>query len=162
MNYDGDISDGLYLHGDPTGVGSLPAGSAVYAGTMSGYRYFIDPCCIAPNPADRAPEYERVFGDVTLTANFASGSLTGSVGNIRTRPRTGPLESHAGAQFTFAGGSIDQNSFTADVTGTGYAGGFVGDLEGAFYGAGAEEAGGVISASRGQNDVFLGHIGGKR
>ena len=162
MNFDGDISNGRYIRGTPTGADANLSGSAVYSGMMSGYRYYIDPSRLAPNPADRGPEYEEIFGDLTLSVNFDSTVVTGSVDNVRIRPRGGALETHPGTHFSFSNGSIDQGSFTADFVGSGAVNGFSGDVVGAFYGPGADEVGGVVTASRGPNDAFLGHIGADR
>ena len=153
-DYDGDEISGSYIHGDPTAAAALPSGTAVYRGTLkspSGRRYFDS------NRGHLA--YDQVWGDVTLTANFTSDALTGTIDNIRIKVH-GPsrTQSRPDTRLTFSG-ALSESAFAARVAGTGYFSGFTGDVTGSLYGPGAEEAGGVVTAQAGPNNVFLAPFG---
>ena len=107
--------------------------------------------------------YDQVWGDITLTADFSRDVLTGLVDNIRVKVH-GPsvTQSRPDTQLSIASGTISESSFLADVVGSGYFEGYTGDVIGAFYGSGAEESGGVITAQGGPNDVFLASFGSER
>jgi hypothetical protein len=75
-------------------------------------------------------------GTVTLTANFGTGAVGGTIG-------AGILPSNTSATFTIAPTQItDTNRFSTAITGSGAAAGSL--FEGNFYGGDAEEAGGTV------------------
>lgn len=154
-DYDGDEISGAYIHGDPTPAVDMPLGTAAYTGSLrfpSFHTYF--------DTGQEEPWHASVSGDITLTIDFADNGLTGSVDNVRIDPRgPAPRQAHPGTEFTISGGTIVQNAFSARAVGSGYFSGFTGDVTGAFYGPDADEAGGVITAQRGPNDVFAAPFG---
>ena len=152
--------------GARTDAANLPAGSATYAGPF--------------NAENHAAEYSSfddrgfIWGEWRLTADFSASTLRGEIGNVRVR---GPGESGSRylpytTSFSIEDGHIVDGQFTASVSGVDSdpsaaqdhtLRGFEGDILGEFYGPAAEEAGGVLRATRdSDNRVLIGSFGGKR
>ena len=153
-DYDGDEVAGSYIFGDSTIPASLPSGTAVYRGTLkspSGRTYFDS------NRGHLA--YDQIWGDIVLTADFARDAISGTINNIRIKVH-GPsrTQTRPDTELTFAGTTSD-SGFAASVNGSGYFSGFTGDIAGSFYGPDGSEAGGVVTAQAGPNDVFLASFG---
>ena len=139
-------------YGARTDASNLPAGSATYAGRMSGDNY---------NQGDpsNASSRIRMNGDLNLTANFDASALEGTISGIGVR-RPGE-DSYSSlpdtTRFTIGNGRIADGRFSATLTGTdtnaaaplrNSVRGYQGDVLGEFYGPAAEEVGGVLSATR--------------
>ena len=145
---------------------NLPAGSATYAGPF--------------NAENHAAEYSSfddrsvMRGESRLTADFSASTLRGEIVNVRV---LGPGESEYRrlpytTSFSIGDGHIVDGQFTASVSGVDSdpsaaqdhtLRGFEGDILGEFYGPAAEEAGGVLRATRdSDNRVLIGSFGGKR
>ena len=99
--------------GARTDASSLPAGSATYAGGMSADNY---------NQGDptNASSRIRMWGDLTLTANFDESTLEGAISGIHVR-RPGedsysPLPDTT--RFAIGNGRIADGRFSAALTGT--------------------------------------------
>ena len=152
--------------GTRTPAANLPAGSATYAGTL--------------NAENHAAEYRNLddrswmWGNWRLTADFSQSTLQGEVGLVRV---LGPGESRYGylphtTSFRIENGQIVDGQLSASISGVDSAAtaapgqtlrGFEGNLLGEFYGPGAEEAGGVMRATRtSDNRVLVGSFAGKR
>ena len=152
--------------GARTDPANLPAGSATYMGRIRADSYKQN----SPSNDFR----DRVFGDLSLTANFDAGTLGGSVSEIHTRGQNeanaSPLS--ATTRFEIANGQIANGQFTATLTGVDTNAtvaldetvrGYEGNVLGEFYGPAAEEVGGVFSASRDEDRrVMIGALHGKK
>ena len=150
--------------GARTTPANLPAGSAAYMGRIRADSYKQD---------DPSKDF-RVYGDLSLAANFDTGTLDGSVSGIHTRGQneanSSPLS--ATARFEIANGQIANGQFTATLTGVDTNAtvalnetvrGYEGNVLGEFYGPAAEEVGGVFSASRDEDRrVMFGALFGKQ
>ena len=117
----------------------------------------------------------RMWGDLTLTANFDASTLEGAISGIHVR-RPGedsysPLPDTT--RFAIGNGRITDGRFSAALTGTDTNAaaplrdsvrGFQGDVLGEFYGPAAEEVGGVLSARRDEDLRVMGGAfhGGKQ
>ena len=137
--------------GARTDAANLPVGTATYAGSFNAENH----------PAEYANLDTRSFlwGEWRLTADFSASTLGGEIGLVRVR---GPGESAFRylpytTAFRIENGHIVDGQFTASVSGVDSdpnapedrtLRGFEGDMLGEFYGPGAEEAGGVLSAAR--------------
>lgn len=154
------------IFGARTDPANLPAGSATYAGRIRADSY---------KQNDPSSDFRiRVSGDLNLTANFDAGMLEGTVSEISTRRQNesnwSPLPGTT--SFEMGNGRIANGQFTADLTGadtnSGAAlddsvRGYEGNVLGEFYGPAAEEVGGVLTASRAEDDrVMLGAFHGRK
>ena len=143
--------------GARTDPANLPAGSAIYAGRIRADSYKQND----PSSAFRI----RVYGDLSLAANFDAATLEGTVSEISTRgneSNRSPLSETT--SFEIGNGQIANGRFTATLTGvdtnSGAAlddsvSGYEGNVLGEFYGPAAEEVGGVFTASRAADDRVL-------
>lgn len=159
------VNRAFFTIGLETPKSGLPTGTATWTGRLRGH--------IRDNAANSIVNAESrgdIRGALSLTADFAGGTLDGTVDQIRLRD---PGESDyydlsAGTRLEISSGRIDGNGFTATVTGAdddpnaalatsmrGYAGG----AAGAFYGPNAEETGAVFNAVRGDK-IMSGWFGG--
>ena len=132
------------VHGDRTPDSAMPtSGTATYDGRMEAVELPTDKA-IFPI-ASTGTFY---WGDVTLTADFATSDVAGNFTNFqRSQPgRYRPYVQVPG-NVTFDAG-ISGNGMTADnLTGTGDLAGYQnGNVRGAFFGPSAEEAAGVFDA----------------
>ena len=144
--------------GARTDPANLPAGSATYVGRMRADSWKQDD----PSSVHRV----RVNGDLNLTANFDARTLEGTVSEISTRGQNeesySPLPETT--SFEIGNGQIADGRFTATLTGvdtnSGAAlddsvRGYEGNVLGEFYGPAAEEVGGVLTASRAEDDRVM-------
>ena len=159
-------------HGIGTGPNDFPGGSATYNAEMYGELF---------DNTVGSLSYSRsrthAFGYLTLTANFADGSLGGRIFNLRVQ-RPGE-SSYSGISVTsridIDGGRLtDKGQFTAELTGVDPDGavsvantarGFEGDMLGQFYGPDAAEVAGVLNAKRvggGLDQELVGRFGGNK
>ena len=139
------------------------SGSASYAGGATGY--VAQP--VSVNPTNVA----EFYGSSSLTANFATGAVTGSitginaysVGNGSGQTLLGTIN-NIGLSATISGAEY---SGTANVTGSAGTAfnitGATGAVKGAFYGPNADETAGVLYLSGGSNNTSLfGSFGAKK
>ena len=152
--------------GARTNPANLPAGNATYEGRIRADSYKQD---------DPSSDFrDRVYGDLSLTANFDASTLEGVVSGIDKRGQneanSSPLS--ATTRFEIANGQIAGGQFTATLTGVDTNAtvaldetvrGYEGHVLGEFYGPAAEEVGGVFSASRDEDHrVMSGAFHGKK
>ena len=152
--------------GARTDPANLPAGGATYMGRIRADSY---------KQNDPSSDFrDRVYGDLSLTANFDAGTLDGIVSGIHTRGQneanSSPLS--ATTRLEIANGRIANGQFTATLTGVDTNAtvaldetvrGYEGRVLGEFYGPAAEEVGGVFSASRDEDrSVMIGALLGKK
>ena len=153
--------------GARTGAANLPAGTAGYSGLVGAESHRTD-------TLERSSARGRYEGSWRLTADFSQSTLTGDIRMLRGR-RPGESASRNFPHTTYfriEGGQIVDGQFTAQVSGMDSnpsptleetVEGFEGNVLGEFYGPGAEEAGGVLRATRASdNRVLVGSFGGKR
>lgn len=137
---------GGFVTGSVPAIGDLPgSGIASYSGDFIGYSTVAG----------------EVIGDFEMTADFAGGTIAGSITNIETKSLDSINNLTLDATIT-----NDEGYYEGIVTVglvTGGAGDFsfntIGAVEGGFYGPNAEETGGVIRVSDGQN-ILTGSFGG--
>ena len=138
------------VHGDRTPPGAVPTtGEASYDGRMFAYSWPSDDALLTG-------EAEWFKGDMTLSADFANGSIAGSIDALESRANSSSpyVAAAGGATFNAA---ITGNRLTAnDLTGTGALSGYEnGSVEGAFFGPAADEVGGVLDAADTANNRLL-------
>lgn len=145
-------------YGVRTDPDALPEGTAHYSGSVRADVFGSD----APSINDRT----RVWASLRLTIEFAEGSVAGDIRRFRMQEPgqstvTLPLTVYA----DIADGRIVDGRFTAKWTqvvpdlDAGEI--FAGDMLGEFYGANAEEVGGVLNATN-DTEVLAGWFGGRR
>ena len=167
--YDGkqDLSHrGFTSLGTRTETANLPGGSATYVGHMRADTFKQN----LPSSNFR----DRMWGDLSLTANFDGGNLDGTISALHTRGQneanSSPLSQTT--SFEIGNGQIANGQFTATLTGVDSNAnasldesvrGYEGHVIGEFYGPAAEEVGGVLSASREEDlRVMNGALYGKK
>lgn len=149
---------GVYGGGKP-GVAPTAAmpttGTATYSGSATGYVSQADSTASTGTLANFS-------GTATLTANFSSGAMTGSVTGINAYGIGGSNRTLVGTVNDIAfGGAITGNSFVANATAQGTAGtafditGSKGTMSGAFYGPTAQEVAGTFSLTGGTHSVTV-------
>ena len=160
VNADGELSEGYVVFGSRTPAAGLPSGTATYRGKVTAERQY-DPS--GADPESTHPYSNDVEGDLTLTADLDGGSVQGVIDRISVRGYyASDFEPVFGARFEIDNGRIEGDAFVADLEGSGaFAGGYTGNVHGVFYGPAAEETGGVLGATRGENDVLIGHFGAR-
>ena len=152
--------------GARTDAANLPSGTASYSGLVYGQSHPIEYESLATRI--------HTWGNWRLTADFSQSTLAGDIRFARVR---GPDDSeyhylpHT-TYFSIENGQIVDGQFTASVSGVDSdrsapanrtLSGYEGEMLGEFYGPGAEEAGGVLRATRASdNRVLVGAFGGKR
>lgn len=152
--------------GARTVAANLPTGTASYSGYMFGQSHPIEYESLATRV--------RTWGNWRLTADFSQSTLAGDIRWVRVR---GPDDSeyrflpHT-TYFSIENGKIVDGQFAASVSGMDSnqrasadrtLSGFTGEMLGEFYGPAAQEAGGVLRATRASdNRVLVGAFGGKR
>ena len=116
----------------------------------------------------------RMYGDLSITANFDASTLNGTISGIHVRGQgeTSRSPLSATAQFEIGNGQIADGQFTATLTGVDSNAatplqdtvrGYQGDVLGEFYGPEAEEIGGVLTAVRdGDQRIMSGAFIGKK
>jgi hypothetical protein len=156
---------GAFAGGQPgqTPTSSMPTtGSATYTGGAVGY-------VVQPNAAHTAGEF---YGASSLTVNFVTGGITGSITGI-----TAYSTNNSGSGATQLG-TVNNIGLTATISGSNFSGttnvtggagtafniaGATGSLAGSFYGPTAQEVAGVFSLSGGTNSVaVVGSLGAKQ
>ena len=153
--------------GARTDDANLPDGTASYSGLVYAENNAV-------GSIDPAEIRGRMWGNWRLTADFSESTLQGDIRFVTVRApgssayRYLPYTTY----FSIEDGEIVDGQFTASVSGTDSNAsapadrtltGFEGDMLGEFYGPGAEEAGGVLRATRASdNRVLVGSFGGKR
>lgn len=152
--------------GARTSPAAMPSGTATYFGNARADSWPNDA------PSGSAPTRQRIYGDVRLTANFASSTLDGRITGIEVR-RGGESERSdwpATTYFSIDDGQIVNGQFTAALTGQDSnanasmeesLGGYEGSVLGEFYGPAAEEVGAVFTASR-DDRALVGWLGGSQ
>ena len=166
----GDTRDRYMLvFGQRTGAAGLPAGSALFTGSMYSRTQLKD----NTNSSGRLD----IDGPVRLTADFVSGTLEGGVTGIRFRRydqdgnRSDWEDIPMSNRFVFENGRINGAQFMADLAGMDSGNnaledtvqGFKGTVRGEFYGPAAEEIGAVVRAESTAHDrVLIGNFRGER
>ena len=157
---------GFTSFGTRTETANLPAGSATYVGHMRAETF-----------KQNSPSFnfrDRMWGDLSLTADFDGGNLDGTISALHTRGQNeangSPLSQTT--SFEIGNGQIANGQFTATLTGVDSNAnasqdesvrGYEGHVIGEFYGPAAEEVGGVFSASREEDlRVMNGALYGKK
>ena len=153
------------VFGARTETTGLPAGTATYSGRMYARNL--------PEDYDNFARLGSMRGNWRLVADFSESKLQGDIRRISVR-RPGedyyrylPYTTY----FRISNGEIVDGRFTASVSGVDLAEnappdtdtvrGFSGSILGEFYGPEAEEAGGVLRASRASDSrVLVGSFGG--
>ncbi len=171
----GDGSGGPYhfiVYGLETPVADLPTGTAIYSGGGVSIQQWDN------NLGDISTSAGRTLfqGDSRLMFDFADGSLTGRIDNMRRRLPGEATYTNLSATtgFDITAGGTENGQFAATITGTDTnpnapladsMRGFEGGLVGAFYGSDAGSVGGVLNASRkmgGDDRVMGGYIWGSK
>ena len=167
LNFDADDPDrrtsrsyGYIVYGTRTAADDMPGtGSASYNG---GFRAHAFPTNRSAGTSSRRVNHYR--GDFDLTADFGSATVAGSVTSLESRP--GNVDDYVDASGGLSfNAMISGNGFSADnLQGSGNLGGYRnGSVNGAFYGPGAAEVGGVMEAANNANTrLFVGSFGGKK
>ena len=142
----------------------LPGGTASYAGRAYARSYRAD----MPSRDDRS----YIRGDLALTANFGNSAIEGTIDRLERRNQGVANYSSMSGSVNVSNGRIASDSgFTAtlagvDTTSAALANssrGLTGEMRGAFFGPGAEETGGVFSATRDADDTVMhGWFGGRK
>ncbi len=157
-----EAHDGHSVYGVRTET--LPGGTASYAGRAYARSYLAD----MPSRDDRS----YIRGDLGLTANFGNGTIEGTIDRLERRNQGVANYSSMSGRVNVSNGRIASDSgFTATLAGVdttsaalaSSARGLTGEMRGAFFGPGAEEAGGVFSATRDADDTVMhGWFGGRK
>ena len=103
-------------------------------------------------------------GDFNLSADFGSSTVTGATTNLESRPGDSNTWTTASGGLNF-NATINGNGLSAnDLSGSGVLAGYSGGrVEGAFYGPGAAEVGGVFDATDSvQNKALSGYFAGQK
>lgn len=141
---------GYFTSGIQTPSGSLPTmGTGNYSGSTTGTAF------------NASGTYD-IAGDLDMTVDWASSTLTGTLGNM-TATNGGSSTAWNTVEFT---GGLSGSAFSGTTSVTGAAGGpaglggtATGDVTGQIYGPFADEAGGVWTISDG-NTIAAGAFGG--
>lgn len=136
----------FFVSGPRTEAGNLPEGEATYDGYMRAESWRRD------NPRSSEETRDAVYGDVHLSADFAAGTVAGSVDGLLVKAHGTdervPLAEDA--RFVIDEGRIVDGQYTANLTGMGSdhrsVSGMHGGVAGEFYGPAAEETGAVFNA----------------
>ena len=167
LNFDADDPDrrtsrsfGYIVYGTRTAADDMPGtGSASYNGRFRAHAF---PTNRSSGTSSRRVNHYR--GDFDLTADFGSATVAGSVTSLESRPGNVDdyMDASGGLSFN---AMISGNGFSAaNLSGSGALGGYRnGSVNGAFYGPGAAEVGGVMEAANNANTrLLVGAFGGKK
>ena len=148
-------SYGHAVFGDRTAAGQMPgSGTATYSGQTEARAW-------QPSPGQGqagSSNSTRYRADLSLTADFGQGTVGGqATGLERLAPGESDYTSIPGT-LTFGSGRIAGNTLTTTVEGLGY----TGSMEGAFYGPGAAEVGGVMQATHTDGRLLHGWLAGAK
>ncbi len=145
------------VHGTRTASASMPqTGTATYAGRAAAYVF-------APAPGEGRASItyaEGYSGSLTLSADFAAGSVSGRISDLEHSPtyfNSGTYSAVSG-EFAIADGRIRGNALSGSLSGLGYDG----TVSGAFYGPAVAEAAGVMQATGADGKLLHGWFGGSR
>ena len=145
------------VHGTRTASASMPqTGTAIYAGRAAAYVF-----ASAPGEGRASSTYaEGYSGSLTLSADFAAGSVSGRISDLEHSPGYFQRESYqaTAGEFTISNGAIEGNALSGSVSGLGYDG----TVSGAFYGPAVAEAAGVMQAAGADGKLLHGWFGGAR
>ncbi len=145
------------VHGTRTASTDMPkTGTATFAGRAAAYVF--DP---SPGEGRASSSFaEGYSGLLTLSADFAAGSISGRISDLEHSPRyfeSGSYSAVSG-EFAISNGSIQGNALSGSLSGLGYDG----TVSGAFYGPAVDEAAGVMQATGPQGKLLHGWFGGAR
>ncbi|MCT7375003.1 transferrin-binding protein-like solute binding protein [Chelativorans salis] len=136
--------------GAKTRVASIPSsGNATFRGTALGEYVDLD-------PADNAPEWHTITSEATLNADFAGRSVEFQTTNTTNWAGTPRDELDLNGTMSYSGGS---NEMSGTVT---TANGMSGEVDGRFYGPGAQEVGGTFSLKGDGVERYYGGYGAKK
>ena len=155
----------VFVSGVQTDLDDLPSGTATYQGLMQAYAW---------KGPDRRSQRTRIRGSLNLTADFGESTVQGRVDNVNlNRPGDNeylPLSDTD--QFVIENSVFENNQFTADLRGEDSNAlapldesvrGIEGSIVGQFFGPAAEEVGGILKATRTEdNSEVKGWFGGDR
>ena len=147
---------GFGLVGAPTPPDALPAGGAAYVGRM----YAVS----EPMVAGGAATTRTYEGRLELEADFAAGAIEGMIDGIRDIALGEPDPDGLPRRIYVWDGTISGGRFTAELNDDLQdAAGFIGEMNGQFFGPAAVEVGGVLEGTDHVNDeVVHGWFGGTR
>lgn len=155
----GQVDIGFFVLGYEAPLSAIPStGTATYSGTGTAMGYVFVPGRISQNPP-------VVNGDASLTADFATGHITGMFTNMQTYDRSNPLQTNFiySAPWNNVSVTADIAAGTSKFDGTVTAGappassqyalksGATGSINGGLYGPNAEDVGAVWSLTNGDN-----------
>ena len=155
----------VFVSGVQTDLDDLPSGTATYQGLMQAHVW---------KGPDRRSQRTSIRGSLNLTADFGESTVQGRVDNVNlTRPGDNeylPLSDTD--QFVIENSVFENNQFTADLRGEDSNAlapldesvrGIEGSIVGQFFGPAAEEVGGILKATRTEdNSEVQGWFGGDR
>ena len=148
-------SYGFAVFGERTAAGQMPgSGTATYSGRTEGLVW-------QPSPGQGravSSNATRYRADLSLTADFGQGTVGGQATGVETRAPGESGYTAVSGPVTFGSGRIAGNTLTTTVEGHGYSG----SMEGAFYGPGAVEVGGVIQATHTDGRLLHGWLAGEK
>jgi len=153
-------ADRYLVHGNRTAESAMPtSGSAVYEGRLRAWE-------MPSNKALESISSSGTFidGDVSLNADFAASTLTGTFSDLETRTGSRGTRTSAAGGATF-NATVSAGGFTAsDLSGSGAMAGYSGgNVSGAFFGPAAEEVAGVFDATDSSaNRVMNGWFGASK
>ena len=145
------------VHGTRTASASMPqTGTAAYAGRAAAYVF--EP---SPGQGRASPNYaEGYSGSLTLSADFAAGSVSGRISDLEHSPQYFERDTYSAVsgEFAISDGAISGNALSGSLSGLGYSG----TVSGAFYGPAVDEAAGVMQATGADGKLLHGWFGGAR
>lgn len=134
-------------------------GMATYKGDVRAIEWPTDAAVRSSSPL-----VTRFRGDLSLTANFGNSIISGNITDLESRPGDGSSYTGVSGDLSF-NGTIEGSGISArDLSGSGVLARFRdGSVNGAFYGAGAVEVGGVFEAAdTASNRLLNGYFAGER
>jgi len=144
---------GTVVHGLRTKPDEMPAsGGATYSGDI-----WADSWASRPENASLNAQ-TRYRGALSLTADFAAGSIAGEIDELVRRAPGETDYSATSGRFVIDNGSISGNELSGDLSGLGYSG----TVDGSFYGPAAAEVGGVMRATDANSNMLHGIFRGRQ
>ena len=149
------VSYGHAVFGERTAAGQMPgSGTATYSGRTEGLEWQPSPGQGRANSGNAT----RVRGDLSLTADFGQGTVGGQATGLERRAPGESGYTSVSGTVTFGSGRIAGNTLTNTFEGLGYSG----LMEGAFYGPGAVEVGGVMQGTHTDGRLLQGWFAGEK
>ena len=144
---------GVVVHGVRTAPDDMPtSGDATYDGEVRAESWAARPAGASIN------DQTRYRGALSLTADFAAGSIAGEIDQL-TRRMPGETDySATSGRLLIDNGSISGNELSGDLSGLGY----TGTVNGAFYGPAAAELGGMLQATDANSNMLHGMFRGRQ